>query len=364
MIRAFGLQDIWLVRRLQHSGMPLAVEHMLTHPHEPLWTALTAPWPWAGVGVATFVLEENSTHGRKSAFVQLMQRANRPEADLLHIAPATLSADASSAATEELWIRLLEHCTYASASHGVQRIYASCPTGSPEQDYLKQAGFCYYAQDTIYRLADAPPSGGSLVGFRRQRPQDSWALQRLYRRTTPQLVQQSEGARDPTAWRASGPLFSWWEPDDWRGIIWEPAGEMRGAAQVHLGRRGHWLRIWGVNQLAGRELRALIEQGLALIRSKDERPQDTPDRLRWLRRPRNPAWRNMPVYVTVRDYESTLGSALTGFGFAPFTDRARFVKHTVARVRTPALVPAAARELQPEIVVRGGRVSMRRKQDE
>ena len=66
MIRPFGLNDIWLVRRLQRSGMTLAVEHMLTHPHEPLWTALTAPWPWAGVGVATFVLDETLPRPRRA----------------------------------------------------------------------------------------------------------------------------------------------------------------------------------------------------------------------------------------------------------------------------------------------------------
>ena len=92
MIRPFGLNDVWLVRRLQRSGMPMAIEHMLTHPRDPLWTALTAPWPWAGSGVATFVLDEVVAGQRLGGFVQLMQRAARPEADLLHLAPA-LSAD-------------------------------------------------------------------------------------------------------------------------------------------------------------------------------------------------------------------------------------------------------------------------------
>jgi len=30
MIRPFGLNDVWLVRRLQRSGMPMAIEHTLT----------------------------------------------------------------------------------------------------------------------------------------------------------------------------------------------------------------------------------------------------------------------------------------------------------------------------------------------
>ncbi len=69
MIRPFGLNDIGLVRRLQRDGMSLAMEHMLAHPHQPLWTALTAPWPWAGVGVASFFLDERVNGRRLIGFI-------------------------------------------------------------------------------------------------------------------------------------------------------------------------------------------------------------------------------------------------------------------------------------------------------
>ena len=115
------------------------------------------------------------------------------------------------------------------------------------------------------------------------------------------------------------PPLSWWEPDRWQGIVWAPAGEVRGAVQVHVGRAGHWLRVWGANTLTAREIRALVEQGLRLLATLP--PRHRPD--------------NLPVYATVRDYEIGLSGALTGFGFAPYTDRARFVKHTVATRRVP-----------------------------
>src|SRR5450759_4302817 len=88
MIHPFALADILLVYRLQNDGVPLAIEHILSHPRPPLWLALTAPWPWAGRGVATYVLKERS-QGRQQmrGFVQLLKRAARPEADLLHMAP-------------------------------------------------------------------------------------------------------------------------------------------------------------------------------------------------------------------------------------------------------------------------------------
>ena len=261
MIRPFGLNDVWLVRKLQRSSMPMAIEHALTHPHEPVWTALTAPWPWAGMGVATFVLDEQVEGARLSGFVQLMKRAARAEADLLNLAPALAQEAPHDAATGEVWSRLLNHCSQAAASHGLQRIYASVPDGCREQACLRDAGFSLYTRETIYRLA-VPADGSAQAGFRPQGPQDSWALQRLYLHNTPRLVQQAEGA---VSGRAGSPLFSWWEPDSWQGIVWEPAGEVRGAIQVHVGRAGHWMRVWGTNGVSVRELRSLVEQGLRLI---------------------------------------------------------------------------------------------------
>jgi hypothetical protein len=382
VIRPFGLHDILLVRRLQRSGMTLAIEHILTHPHQPLWTALTAPWPWAGVGVATFVLDETllrqGVQGRRlQGFAQLLKRASRPEAELLHVAPAVMSAEpaeegdlqeivgnaangggAGNALTydrvaETVWSRLLVHCSLAAATHGLQRIYASTPEGCYEQTSLKQAGFCVYTRETIYRLASVPkatPAAPNLSGqgLRPQHPRDSWALQRLYSRSTPRLVQQAEGAlsggatgADPGStaanWPATRwPVLSWWEPNDWQGWVVEPAGEVRGAIQVHRGRAGHWLRLLGVDELSTREVRLLIEQGLRIL--------DKPGPLQ--------EGRGSPVYVTVRDYDINLGGALVSFGFAPLMERARFVKHTTASIRIAEPVPSAVRELAREVGVR------------
>lgn len=344
VIRPFGLHDIWLVRRLQRIGMSLAVEHMLTHPHQPLWTALTAPWPWTGVGVATFVLDESYRDQRLMGFVQLMKRASRPEADLLHLAPVATADDDDPAGDPEdgdvpscdpvgalVWSKLLSYCMRAAAGHGLQRVFASTPNGCAEQTCLREAAFSPYTRETVYRLAVMPAAGGSLVGFRPQLPQDSWALQRLYMHSTPRLVQQAEGA---LTGEVGSPPMSWWEPDSWHGTVWEPAGEVRGAVQIHVGRAGHWLRVWGANEVSPRELRSLIEQGL--------RQLDLRGRGR----------RSVPVYTTVREYENGLSGALTGFGFAPYMERVRFVKHTVAIVRQTAPAAVVGREVRQEIPVR------------
>ncbi len=342
-IRPFGLNDIWLVRDLQRSAVVLAIEQALTHPRPPLWTALTAPWPWAGAGVATFVLDEKLENGHLAGFVQLMKRAARPEADLLHVSPAMSTTGTVLSTSQpdggkpgaEVWRLLLGCCSLAAASHGLQRIFASTPFGCPEEACLKDAGFSLYTRETVYRRAAspavAPAVSSPAAGSREQLPQDSWALQRLYMRSTPRLVQQAEGALSGAV---GSPMLSWWEPGSWQGIVWEPAGEVRGAVQVHVGRTGHWLRIWGTNEMVARDLRTLVAQGLRQI-----------DLLRREARPQ-------PVYVTVRDYEIGLSGALTGFGFAPFMDRARFVRHVLATAREPLPVPLAAREVRQEMPVR------------
>jgi hypothetical protein len=332
MIRPFGLNDVWLVRRLQRSGMPMAIEHMLTHPRDPLWTALTAPWPWAGRGVATFVLDEDQDGQRSSGFVQLMERAARPEADLLHLAPVLSLEAAGDTGTLTVWSSLLNHCSVAAASHGLQRVFASIPDGAPGQTCLKAAGFSLYTRETIYRLAGWRDSGPQ-AGFRQQGPGDGWALQRLYTRNTPRLVQQAEGA---LSGEVGSPVFSWWEPDSWQGLLWEPAGEVRAAVQVHIGRSGHWMRLWGATGLAVRELRALIEQGLRLIST---------DRTQKVRHA-------LPIYVTVRDYEMGLSGALSGLGFAPYLDRVRFVRHTTVPVRELAAAARSTQEVRQEAPAR------------
>lgn len=350
-IRPFGLNDIWLVRDLQRSGVVLAIEQALTHPHQPLWTALTAPWPWAGVGIATFVLDQKAGDRPLTGFVQMMKRATRPEADLLHLAPAA-SATPSGQAGFEVWRQLLSHCSLAAASHGLQRIFASTPVGCPEEACLKDVGFSLYTRETVYRRAESPAellaTSSPAAGSREQLPQDSWALQRLYVRSTPKLVQQAEGALtgEVGSPMLSGSLLPWWEPGNWRGVVWEPAGEVRGAVQVHIGRTGHWLRIWGTNEMVARDLRTLVSQGLRQIDLSTQAA---------FRRGSRP----VPVYATVRDYEIGLSGALIGFGFAPFMERYRFVRHVLAVVRDPASLPAsgplAAREVRQEVPVRIGR---------
>lgn len=57
-----------------------------------------------------------------------------------------------------------------------------------------------------------------------------------------------------------------------------------------------------------------------------------------------------PVYFAVSDYQGGLGAVLEEFGFAPFCDRVRMVKHMVKWVRESVASAAPLVETASEIV--------------
>jgi len=59
---------------------------------------------------------------------------------------------------------------------------------------------------------------------------------------------------------------------------------------------------------------------------------------------------HLPIYIGVREYHGGLSTILTDYGFAPFTDRAKMVKHVVQWVRNPAPLLAPALENIREVV--------------
>ena len=99
-------------------------------------------------------------------------------------------------------------------------------------------------------------------------------------------------------------------------------GEITGALHLLRGQRGTWLSIWtDTLQTDCRRSRQLLCFGLKTVQA---------DSLK------------IPVYVGVSDYHGGLSVVLDELGFAPFTDRAKMVKHILARVRegVPLSIPA------------------------
>lgn len=312
MIRPFGLLDISAIRLLQHSGVWLDLYHFLIHQRSALSTALIAPVPWWGTGLASYVWQ---TDQGLQGFVQMLRRPSGLEADLLFLAPG-LNKDPDGPAA---WEALLAYCAQKAAEQGLRRLFGSLPQDSAEIDLLGLQGFSVYANETIFQLARLPAvETPRCEQIRPQQEQDAWWLRRLYGLYTPSPVQSAEGLgeKDEPTTRP----MAWWELGHQQSYVLERGGEIQGGLHVVSGRRGHWLILHG-DPGDSLSMAALLREGLTAL-------GDTP-------------W---PAYCAVREYQGGLTAVLQDHGFDPFLHRSRLVKHLTQRVKTaePAVVPSLA----------------------
>ena len=320
-IRAFGLHDLPLFLKLQRHSMLFRLEQTLIRSRSPLWPALLSPFPWHGIGVATYILADKGRKQPVYGLAQMQKRPARPEADLLLLAPhlnAHIDAD-------DIWGRLLSHCSIEAGKFGIQRLYATLPDDGEMLELFKQVGFSLYAKEDVFRLEQItrPEDATGASQIRPYREEDAWALQRLYAANTPRLVQQADGKTNGDAWagREANADFA---------FVIEHKGDVTGAVQVETGEMGHWLRLQG-NTQETEQMKSLLLRGLQVLAQ-------------------HPA---LPVYCAVRDYQGGLCALLADLGFQPFATWNRLIRYTVARVKEAALktVPALERGVEPTMSV-------------
>ncbi|GAB4523060.1 MAG: hypothetical protein Fur0018_05570 [Anaerolineales bacterium] len=127
---------------------------------------------------------EHETHPRLSLIGQVMVRSNAPSAHLTFLSPRRLIR---SEFVEPLMAFLAPQ---VAAKHAT-RILAEANPGSDEAHILRRCGFVPYGVQRIWRLPAAlPPYNPEGAAWRMAQPGDNDAIQRLYRRMAPPLVQQ------------------------------------------------------------------------------------------------------------------------------------------------------------------------------
>jgi hypothetical protein len=100
--------------------------------------------------------------------------------------------------------------------------------------------------------------------------------------------------------------------------------------QVAAGSNGSWLHWWADPLLPDTDVvEQLLCVGLSVIRENN--------------------WRT-PVYLAVADYQGGLSPLLADYGFAPFSDRVKMVKHVAKWVRESVPLAASVLEAAGEIV--------------
>lgn len=310
MIRPCSLHDLLAVRSLQQDGLWLDLFHHLLLRRSALATALIAPVPWVGAGLATYVWPQGP---RVQGFVQLLKRPGRFEADLLFIAPRLQQA----AYGQMAWEQLLTGCIGEASAQALRRLFASVPEGDDESEALASQGFMVYTNEEVYVLPGTHRSPAAPVDPRLQprRPEDVWWLRRLYSIYTPQPVQHAEGYHNDGD-QAALPL-AWWELTNQSSFVLHDRGDVLGGVQVVSGRRGHWLLLHGDPGNASL-MATLVRHGMSAAAGS-----------RW------------PMYCAVRDYQGGLGAVLRDHGFQSVTRRSRLIKHLAVPVKAaePVAVP-------------------------
>ncbi len=310
MIRPFGLQDFFAVRSLQHDGEWLDLFHHLLLRRDALQTALMAPVPWVGTGLASYVW---SPVQRVQGFVQMLKRPGRHEADVLFLAPRL----AQEPYGQPAWENLVSACVDEAKAQGLRRLFASVPEGQAEIVVLASLGFMTYTSEDVFILPRPPRAGppSSDLHVRLRRSEDVWWLRRLYSIYTPQPVQHAEGYYSDDS-QGSLPL-AWWELTNQSSFVVENLGDVLGGIQMVSGRRGHWLLLHG-DPSDAHLMATVLRHGIGASSGS-----------RW------------PMYCAVRPYQGGLAAVLQEHGFQHLSRRARTIKHLAAPVRAaePLSVP-------------------------
>jgi hypothetical protein len=318
VIRPVRVGDIFTIQRLGRQATKLAMIEALLHPQSAFRAALFAAFLWNDAKVTTYLLHRREHGLASTGMLQMQKRPGRPEADILLLAPALDTTWGHPA----IWQKLLAHAINEAPHQGLARLYADVPDQPLLVNTFAHVGYRVYTRQTIWRLTaqglDTVPDTWP-DAMRVQTRQDEWALQRLYARITPGPVQQAEGMHADQA--VKPPPLEWWRGGVRKSFVLEQGQEIKGCVQVAYGSRGIWLQIWAdTRQPKTDHLYDLVQMGLSVIRQDGNR---------------------LPIYAGVSEYESVLGAVLTDYGFAPFTDRAKMVKHVMQWVRTvsPSLQP-------------------------
>jgi hypothetical protein len=328
VIRPFQLGDLVLIQRLGRQAARLNIIQSLIQPQSSFWVSLTSLLPWYQAKVTLHILHQEGHGLVGDGFMQSRKRPARPELDIVRLAPGLDSGLGHPA----IWEKLLAHQTRNAAEQQIQRIYADVPDQPLPIATLNHAGFRVFARQTIWRLsAYETDDYTSLLSasIRPQTQRDQWALQRLYDHTVPKPVQLAEGAHSSSNGTPS--IANWQHVGVCTPYVLEQDQEIIGAIQVVEGRSGVWFQLWAdTNNPNPHTVHELLRYGLSLIYRRTIRK---------------------PIYIGVNDYQIGLNALLSDYGFVPFTDRAKMVRHVAHWVRDSQLAPVKALKSSPQIAI-------------
>jgi hypothetical protein len=213
---------------------------------------------------------------------------------------------------------LLEQVVTCAGSHAARRVFLEAPQGGRGLDVARRAAFERFTSSELYVLAPgAKVERTDLFEARPRLRADEQTLFQLYTAAVPAPVRAAE-AMTLEEWGALYPGRKRWQPSftgSRQQYVWELGTSLVGWLEVIFGQRSQFMEL--------------------LVHPRYE---DAADRL--LRYALLQISPKAPVYVTVREYQPYLASALQRAGFRLAAQHELFVKLLAARVREPRLVTA------------------------
>jgi hypothetical protein len=213
---------------------------------------------------------------------------------------------------------LLEQVAACAGSHAARRVFLEAPAGRRGQDVARRAAFERFTSSDLFILA---PGGKiertDLFEARPRLRADEQTLFQLYNAAVPAPVRAAE-AMTLEEWAALYPGRKRWQPSfsgSRQQYVWELGTSIVGWVELIFGQRSQFMDL--------------------LVHPRYEEAAD-----RLLRYALLQVSPKAPVYVTVREYQPYLASALQRAGFRLVARHELFVRLLAARVREPRLVTA------------------------
>lgn len=314
MIRPFDIRDVSIVQRLTPQARPLACELVAVDGIAPLREAMRA-YMSGGRDHAVVLVERDSKHnldafGLMHVLPEQNNHGNHHEQSdgnpqLRRAALVMMAPHAQSDELMEAWMYLAQEFAAEAAQRGVHHIVAEVPEAGGEAEALHGAGFVPLIPQDVLKLAgrlEALPPPELPAGMREQTKDDEPLIKALHIRSAPKLTYQAEVTFDLL--RGT--------PRAEKGIVLERQSEMTGHVSVRQGRRGYGMHIQ-FRQEAEEDAQIMLQYALSRLAQRAR----------------------LPVYVTVRQYQSWLLPILDALGFVHMSSTLLMMRHTAARVQLP-----------------------------
>ncbi len=271
----------------------------------------------------TWICED---HWRILGFAQVQERPSRVMWDLSYLA----SMANSSTSSDEVLTALLEYMLEMAVTHGILRIFTKVEDEIPELELFQRAGFQRYARELTYVYeSDKLPPMPDLPSLRRWNRHHVWGLHQLYRSVTPQRVQMAELLENSEE-------FAKLHVGSLNRL---PLSFARGRENYVCDqgvRLGAWLQVCRGHGSTPHQLSLIVhpehaELAEPLLQFGMRRLVD----------PRFMGGSNVRrIYCHVREYESSVITALRTSGFEHTGTRVLLVRHMALLAMKPRAVPA------------------------